>query len=264
MRFHGSVTVFLTLILTVIASFILTLAGSAQKHAASAADECAADNAARSCFGEYNAEVFRRYHILLIDSSYKGGEGGAERVEEHFVQYMENCMTDGTCTAEVTGYMDAGSDDNEYLYRSAAGYAGENTGIDARLSGSGEDALFLSYILDVCGNDAVPLQGAFRRGEAEYLIYGTDDGESIARARQEMEERGMTDYESFLCAKLEETDINLIRNRFGELLTEYMRHNGSPGFDLGKCFWHITVSARTWGRDRDGRVITREYGYDGL
>lgn len=73
---RGGITVFLTLILSVLSGFIIALTGLTKRYIAKSEAVYAVDNAVRSCFAEYNRELFDRYHILLIDSSYKGYEKG--------------------------------------------------------------------------------------------------------------------------------------------------------------------------------------------
>lgn len=93
MKKRGVITVFLTLMLSVIALFILMLARSARIYIARGEAEYAFDNAVRSLFSEYNRELFERFDILLIDSSYKGEEGGIDRIEDHFSTYLSESLS---------------------------------------------------------------------------------------------------------------------------------------------------------------------------
>ena len=65
MKKRGSVTVFITLLMTVIAAFILTLVSYVSGISDKLEAEYAADNAIRSCFAEYNRELYKRFHIIL-------------------------------------------------------------------------------------------------------------------------------------------------------------------------------------------------------
>ncbi len=102
MKKRGVITVFLTLMLSMIALFILMLARYARIYIARGEAEYAFDNAVRSCFAEYNRELFERFDILLIDSSYKGEEGGLDRIEDHFSTYLSESLTsDELCEVSV-------------------------------------------------------------------------------------------------------------------------------------------------------------------
>ena len=53
-----------------------------------------------------------------------------------------------------------------------------------------------------------------------------------------------------------------LRRRFADLLTEYMRGNNSPGFDLRTCYCDITVETVLNGTGSGEYGITRRYAYD--
>ena len=103
MKRKGVITVFLTLTLSVIAVFILMLERGVRIYIARSEAEYAVDNAVRSCFAEYNRELFEKYHILAIDSSYKTEEGGLDRIEEHFSAYIsESLSANELCSVSVS------------------------------------------------------------------------------------------------------------------------------------------------------------------
>ncbi len=253
---------FLALMLSVLSAFILLLVETVRGYVSENEAVYAVDNAVRSCFAEYNRELFRRFHILLIDSSYKGYDGGSDETADHFRTYLENSITkSGICYTDLTETKSA-SDTFGYLYSSAVRYAKENLATDERLDVTGDDARFLTYILSVCGNDDIKCLDACRTGETEYLLYGSkQDGENIMWAREDFRESGEDAYEDFLCKKLEETDINVLTERFADLITEYMRENGSPGFDLEECYYAITFKAELKSPPGRQYSIEREYAY---
>jgi hypothetical protein len=147
------------------------------------------NNAVRSCFGEYNKAVFQKFHILLIDSSYKGQEGGCDAVADHFFTYLENSMTAGRLQSV---HIDATSVSDDYLYDAAKRYERENIGIDDRVS-----------------DDMYYLEG------------------------------------------------------FKQIVTDYARQNGSPGFDLTKCYTGIIFYAEL--SDSKGEYsLTRKFSYETL
>ena len=264
MKKRGSVTVFLALMLSVISAFIIMLATSVRGYVSKAESASAVDIAIRSCFAEYNRELFRRFHILLIDSSYKCADNGIDRIKGHFTAYLENSMVAGELQyAEVSSSGNSFGENADYMYDMAVSYAKEETGTDSRLSGHDDDAFFLTYLLNVCGNRDSPAENAFRTGETEFILYGfEDDHENIRMAITEFEEGGYADYEGFLARKLEGEGSLLLRRRFAELVTEYMRANGSPGFSIDECYHRLEFLAHIRSTAAGEYDITREYAYE--
>ncbi len=263
MKSKGEITVFLALMLSVLSVFISALTKSVKGYVSKSEALYAVDCAIRSCFAEYNRELFERYHILLIDTSYKAMDNGIQRTEDHFRSYLDYSLTENEVDdVSVSQCMDAAASGGEYLYDTAVYTARKSGGIDDRLSGTGDDAYFLTYILDVCGMQDSPSGGSCRTGEIEYILYGcADDEENIAMALSGYEEGRELSYDDFLCRCLEEEDIGSVRKRFAELVTEYMRMNGSPGFDLSKCYYAMTFTAGLKGRSCGDYSITRDYSY---
>ena len=264
MKQKGEITVFLTLMLSVLSAFIVTLTRTVRTYMSKSEAAYAADNAVRSCFAEYNRELFKRFHILLIDSSYKDTQSGPDNVSGHFSAYMENSLTENElCRCDISGYRNADDNNRKYLYDSAVKYAKENLCIDSRLSGSNDDAYFLTYLIYTFGNDDIWREGSSRRGEIEYMIYGYDsDDENVRWAHLDHIEAEDCSYEEYLIRRLEEESTLVLRQRFGDLITEHMRANGSPGFDLGDCYYEITFFALVRNRSKNEYNITRKYEYD--
>ena len=254
---RGGITVFLTLILSVLSGFIIALTGLTKRYIAKSEAVYAVDNAVRSCFAEYNRELFDRYHILLIDSSYKGYEKGRDRIADHFTLYLENGIySNELCYVEIPDAKSVSEMNCEYLYESGVGYAKEVTGIDERLSGKDDDAYFLSYILNVCQDE----------GDIEYLLYGSDsDEENLRLASVDYEscaENEEMTYDLYLCNRLEAEEIMLLRRRFARRLTKHMHINGSPGFDLNECYYKVTFTATLKSRNLGEYSVEREYAYN--
>ena len=256
-KHKGGITVFLTLILASLSGFIIALTGLTNRYVAKSEAVYAVDNAVRSCFAEYNRELFDRYHILLIDSSYKGIDNGQDRIADHFALYMENGISKNElCYVQISDSGNVAENNYEYLYESGVRYAKEVTGIDDRLLGADDDAFFLTYLLDVCTDD----------GDIEYLLYGFDScDENIRLAADDYENReegGEMTYDSYLCKRLESEGILLLRRRFAELLSDYMRGAGSPGFDPEECFHSVTFKAVLSSRNIGEYSVEREYAYN--
>ena len=263
MKRKGGITVFLTLMLSVISAFIMILAKSVRTYLIKSEAMYAVDNAVRSCFAEYNRELFDRFHILVIDSSYKTDEAGMDRVTDHFSTYLENSMTGCDLSeAGITGYKNAG-EDGHYLYESAVRYARSELSADERFSGEEDDRYFLTYLISVLGNDEIAEERSCRRGETEYLLYGLeDDQENIMWAHMDHDEAGSGTYGEYLCKRLGEEDISVVEDRFADLVTEYMRANESPGFDLNECYHDLSFTASLKWNGPDVYTVTGSYAYD--
>ena len=256
-KHKGGITVFLTLILSSLSGFIIALTGLTKRYIAKSEAVYAVDNAVRSCFAEYNRELFDRYHILLIDSSYKGYEKGRDRIADHFTLYLENGIcSNELCYVQILDAKSVSEMNCEYLYESGVKYAKEVTGIDGRLSGKDDDAYFLSYLLNVCTD----------YGDIEYLLYGFDsDEENVRLASGDYEtcpENEEMTYDLYLCNRLENEGILLLRRRFADLLTKHMYRNGSPGFDADECYYKVTFSAVLKGNNTGEYSVEREYAYN--
>ena len=255
MKKSGSVTVFLSLLLTVIAAFILTLESYAKGMMEKSGSAFAADNAIRSCFAEYNRELYKRFHILLIDSSYKASESGIDKVAGHFLTYMQGSMVQNEeCLATIPESHCAAESGGEYIRDSAIHYARKICGDEAGLA---------DYSLEVLGHHFSPAEGAYRVGEIEYVIFGLGaDEDNIEESRSLYENCPELTYREHLRACLEDVPDDVIVQRLCELMTEYMRANGSPGFDLETCYNSLTFSVKVNGSHIGEYGITKEYGYD--
>ena len=268
MRQKGGISVFLTLLLTVISGFIMTLVTYAKGYAPGCEAVCAIDRAIRSCFAEYNKKVFERYHILMIDSSYKGIENGSERTLEHFSVYLNNSVSKSSiCNTQITDVRRVLENDCEYMYRQAVMYEKNKTDTTSDLTAKDDDAYFRDYLREVFGHYNDPREGSVREGELEYLLFGPGlDPDNIDRALSEYEENEVCEgyerlsYEEHLYGRLEAEDPSVLRQRFSELVEESIRETGSPGFDLTECYHSLSFTAEIEGPAGE-YSITRAYGY---
>ena len=188
MKHRGEISVFLVLILSVLSSFIIVLIMHVRTFISRGEAAYAMDNAVRSCFAEYNQAVFQEFHILLIDSSYKGTDAGCDAVADHFSTYLENSMTVNSLDSvhlEVVPVSD------DQMYAAAVSYEETKTGIDDRVSEDG------------------------------YYLEG-----------------------------------------FKQIVMDYARQNGSPGFDLDRCYTQITFHADISDRAGDTFSLERDFSYD--
>lgn len=85
----GYLTVFLALSLTVILSLFLTLIEAARMNAVKMQIECACNIASDSVLAEFSRELYKRYDLLFIDTSYGTGNPSLHNTEKHFKSYMD-------------------------------------------------------------------------------------------------------------------------------------------------------------------------------
>ena len=66
----GEISIYLSLVFTLIISLTLAVITGARGAALQVAYECAVESALLSAFGEYNRELLERYDVFFIDLSY--------------------------------------------------------------------------------------------------------------------------------------------------------------------------------------------------
>ncbi len=254
-RKKGSVTVFCALLIPVLGSFIMMLISKAREYVAVSEAKNAAELAIRSCFAEYNKTLFERFHILAIDSSYKGEDSGIRRILEHFENYLDNSITNSAILrTDVTWYCDCAGADNDYFIDSAVDYA-----VQSEMT---QGDPFTEYVMGTLNNRCRAVNMAVRAGEAEYLIYGHEaDEDNIGEASAEFEASGADSYDDFLRYRLSGVEQDILSERFSRLITEYMRSNGSPGFDPKTCVYGMEISADMQSFGKKEYVVTAEYEY---
>ena len=84
----GTITVYLALVLSVLLSFLTLLISAARDSVIRLKTECSMDAALYSVFAEYNRELFERYDLIFIDTSYGCGQGRTANCEVHLQNYM--------------------------------------------------------------------------------------------------------------------------------------------------------------------------------
>lgn len=88
----GQITVFLSLILTIICALIGATIESIQVGVMRMQTECAMDMGMNSIFAEYNRELLDSYDLFFIDSAYGSGHPSVYNTGEHLRRYMEYNM----------------------------------------------------------------------------------------------------------------------------------------------------------------------------
>lgn len=85
----GQITVFLSLLFTIMLSLILSVIEGARIQAVRFQTECIMDMAVNSALAEYNRELFAQYELLFIDTSYGRQQGCLQNTQEHIKEYMD-------------------------------------------------------------------------------------------------------------------------------------------------------------------------------
>lgn len=86
--YEGAISVYLCLMLTVVISIVLVLIEGARLSAMRVQLECASDMAIDSCLAEYHKELFDRYGVFFIDSSYRDRYGRDYGLSDRIDYYM--------------------------------------------------------------------------------------------------------------------------------------------------------------------------------
>lgn len=86
---RGEIAVFLAMLLGVMSLFIMTITMQIKRNVCKSDVTIAMDNAIRSCFSEYNQELFQKYGLMCIDTSYKGDLRSTKELINHLAMYME-------------------------------------------------------------------------------------------------------------------------------------------------------------------------------
>lgn len=132
---EGSVTVYMTLVLSLLLSLFFTVIEGAGNRAVSMKAECAFDLSVYSVFAEYNRELFEQYDLFFIDTSYGEAEGSVERMENHLKFYMKENLKDSSFTrtfleqARVTDCSYATDDNGQVFERQAVAYMKHKYGL---------------------------------------------------------------------------------------------------------------------------------------
>ena len=86
---RGQVTIYFTLIFTLILSMFLSAFEAARGSHLKIRMENAVQTAIHSAFGEYHKELFERYGLLFIDTSYMSSVPDYHKLEGRLEEYLE-------------------------------------------------------------------------------------------------------------------------------------------------------------------------------
>lgn len=90
----GEITIFLALLLGTVCALICVIIESARAQAIRLRIETLMDIGLHSCFGEYHQDLFKRYDLLYIDTTYGGTENVPENVIQHLIEYVEENLSE--------------------------------------------------------------------------------------------------------------------------------------------------------------------------
>ena len=92
---RGAITVFLSLVLTIVLSLILAVTEGARISAIRMKFECVADIGMNSVLAEYHRQMLEQYDLLFVDMSYGTASASISNTQAHLKQYMQkNYETD--------------------------------------------------------------------------------------------------------------------------------------------------------------------------
>ena len=127
-RFRGTITVFLSLILTLMLSVILGMTESAAYAASRMKCELATDMSLESAFAEYNRELLNRYDLYFIDTSYGSGTPSLDALKEHMKDYISYNIDPSKRTFSIVPPADLTSLNLDSLDIVEASYASDAAG----------------------------------------------------------------------------------------------------------------------------------------
>jgi len=269
----GEIAVFMALILSVIILLVLAVLSNVRRYTARYMAQIAVDSALLSGFGEYNKELFDRYHLMYLDPSYKSSENSLQLFSDHITAYLLRNLpgNNGNRTynslhltdVQVDSVSTIGNLGNKDILDQICYYQKRKNGINNEDSISSEAAL-MDYIQSTFSNCQNDSEQKARSGEIEYLIYGYgEDFRNINKARQEYEdekELSVITYDDFLTYMLQSIDEDTLVDRICFLISEYLRENESPEFDFDKCITGASLTVKMELMDEE-ILVTGKYSY---
>lgn len=131
---EASITVFLSLILVLILSFLFSLLEAARVKGLQELTEQKLALQLESAFGDYNSDLWERYRILLLDGSFRTGKLDISRLEGHIMEESgfrdteENMYRMFLRDIEIDSYMTA-ADQGGNAYLRQAVLAGKEASV---------------------------------------------------------------------------------------------------------------------------------------
>lgn len=133
MKKQGSVTVFLTLILSLMLSLVCTSIESVRMAAARTQILAGMDIGLYSLFGQYDRTLLKEYDLFLLDGSWGGEQLNMASVYDNLESYMKPVLQQNSQKLSIvqggfTGYRLATDEDGEAFYHQAVQYMRETLG----------------------------------------------------------------------------------------------------------------------------------------
>lgn len=85
----GSLTVFMTLLLTLLTGFCLGLIEGGRRNGVALESECTVEAAWNGVFAEYHRGLAERYNLFALDASYGTSYGAVANIERHLTGYLD-------------------------------------------------------------------------------------------------------------------------------------------------------------------------------
>ena len=111
----GEITVFLTLLFSILSAFILVIVESARNQAIRVQTERVMQTSIHSVFGEYNQDLLSYYRIFAIDPSYRGSRGSIEDVRVHLAEYAQENFVSSDLSKQESDWLKISVDKTEIL-----------------------------------------------------------------------------------------------------------------------------------------------------
>lgn len=127
MKKEGYITIYLSLMVAIMLSFIVTLIEGIRVQTIRFQTECVMDIGITSIFAEYNRELLKQYGLLAIDTSYGYADAGQERTKSHLLQYMNMNFT-APGQARIPNYKDLTAIHADNADLSRISYLSDNSG----------------------------------------------------------------------------------------------------------------------------------------
>jgi len=104
----GEISIYLSLVFTLIISLLLTVISAARGAALQVVYECAVESALLSVFGEYNKELLDRYDVFFIDLSYLSNSPDPQNLEIRLNEYFDDNFhpENGTSWLSYSDFLD--------------------------------------------------------------------------------------------------------------------------------------------------------------
>lgn len=203
MKKEGSITVFLTLILLLVLSIIMTTLEAARANGARIYTKRALQTAMDSVLSEYYLPLFQEYHIFGLDGSYGTDHMNLERVTGKLKDYMEYTFNPGLDLQDFWG--------NSYSYMNLYGINTDKITVN-------EPVTLMDYDGDIFVNQAVDYMKYKEVSNGiEKFLPAVNSIEETQKAQAALEEKQKTEK---ILYEIDKRLLSLMRSIDGINITE--------------------------------------------